>query len=78
MYYLESAALRAELDSREAAVSKALVITVAKEAPHFYFGTEPVEEAALEVELKKAMEGNPNADYPSAPTPTRRSEKSSR
>ena len=44
---------------REAAVSKALVITVAKEAPHFYFGTEPVEEAALEAELKKAMEGNP-------------------
>ena len=44
---------------REAAVNKALVITVAKEAPHFYFGTEPVEEAALEAELKKAMEGNP-------------------
>ena len=43
---------------REAAVSKALVITVTKEAPHFYFGTEPVEETALEAELKKAMEGN--------------------
>ncbi len=44
---------------KEATVSKSLIITVAKEAPYFYFGTEPVEETALETELKKAMEANP-------------------
>ena len=44
---------------KEATMSKSLIITVAKKAPYFYFGTEPVEETALETELKKAMEANP-------------------
>ncbi|MBC8244329.1 MAG: biopolymer transporter ExbD [Verrucomicrobia bacterium] len=44
------------------AVSDHLVVTVAKEEPHIYLGSDPVEPGALEAELKTAVEANPKLE----------------
>ena len=44
------------------AVSDHLVVTVAKEEPHIYLGSDPVEPDALKAELKTAVEANPELE----------------
>ena len=44
------------------AVSDHLVVTVAKEEPHIYLGSETVEPGALEAELKAALKANPELE----------------
>ena len=44
------------------AVSDHLVVTVAKEVPYIYLGSETVEPGALEAELKSAVEANPELE----------------
>jgi biopolymer transport protein ExbD len=44
------------------AVSNHLIITVARKTPHIYLGNETVEPDALEAELKKATDANPELE----------------
>jgi biopolymer transport protein ExbD len=44
------------------AVNDSLIVTVAKEPPHFYFGTSAVAPADLEAELKQRIADNPELE----------------
>jgi biopolymer transport protein ExbD len=44
------------------AVNDSLIVTVAKEPPHFFFGTSAVAAADLEVELKQRTDDNPELE----------------
>ena len=45
---------------RESTQTDNLILTVAKEPPHFYLGDKPVKAAALEAELKNRLTANPD------------------
>tara|TARA_B100001113_G_scaffold293325_1_gene250151 strand:+ start:256 stop:675 length:420 start_codon:yes stop_codon:yes gene_type:complete len=44
---------------QEPSVNRSLIVTVAKKPPYFYLGSVPIGEVALEEEIKKALEVNP-------------------
>ena len=44
---------------QEPSVNRSLIVTVAKKPPYFYLGSVPIGEGALEDEIKKALEVNP-------------------
>ena len=44
------------------AVNDSLIVTVAKDPPHFYFGTSAVAPADLEAELKQRIADNPELE----------------
>ena len=44
---------------QEPSVNRSLIVTVAKKPPYFYLGSVPIGEGALEEEIKKALEVNP-------------------
>ena len=44
---------------QEPSVNRSLIVTVAKKPPYFYLGSVPIGEGALEKEIKKALEVNP-------------------
>ena len=45
---------------KEPSVNRPLIVTVAKNPPYFYIGADPIGEGALEDEIKKAVESNPD------------------
>lgn len=44
---------------QEPSVNRSLIVTVAKKPPYFYLGSVPIGEGALEEEIKKVLEVNP-------------------
>ncbi|MAD24109.1 MAG: hypothetical protein CMO44_08045 [Verrucomicrobiales bacterium] len=44
---------------QDPSVNRSLIVTVAKKPPYFYLGSVPIGEGALEEEIKKALEVNP-------------------
>ena len=45
---------------KEPSVNRPLIVTVAKNPPYFYIGADPIGEGALEDEIKKSEESNPD------------------